>query len=977
MFRPVQFGKYYLSERIAVGGMAEIFKAKLYGVSGFEKPMVVKQILPQYSRNTEFIKMFIDEAKIAVSLTHGNIVPVYELGRIDGIYFIAMEYVHGKNLAEILETARSRGLPVSVEHAVYIAIEVCKGLDYAHRRTDAQGQPMGVVHRDIAPPNVIVSTEGEVKLADFGIAKAAHKLGNTEAGVVKGTYGYMSPEQVAGSPVDPRTDIFSVGILLHELLTGRRLFSASTELEAIDQVREARVPAPSSVNPKVPAAVDPIVFKALAKEAKNRYQEANELQLALSRFLFTAGGGATASTLSRYMRQLFPETPEPILEEETRAERPGTGKAAKPKPPNSTQSYAVRAEFEEATAVHDHPSAALLEAATGPAGRPSNGGAEDSHEGGDALEEFGREGSSYEEEAQTHVFSSPRGLQRPEVPELRFAAKPARDGGNGGPASAPTTPPAAPAGPAPGATLFLSSGKLASDGAASPAALRPAATGPGTAPPARATPTAAATAATETVSASASAAREAPPPAPSESGLFSIMGQGGASVMAPIPKRDDPSFPHLGDRSDPSFASAPGSRSDEVALPPKPSNRSGSGLLSSTMRLLVEGIGDDEGRPHLDPRATGRSASFDATGDESQELDAPARTIKPTTLGWIVILLVVLGSAAFVVYKKTNLLRSEAPEEAGALKVGDIKSSTEETELRGDVVLAAQPEGAAIFLHVGDTPVEVEALDQGQSHLLRLEREGYRTGHRLVKSADLAPGKTEVSVSLEPVGAGAKDEAPGELPPSGPPTGKTATVKVTSDPPSASVWLFVGKGQAELKNVASKRYYFKVMLAGHEPAFVSVLKSEFKTNGETLRRTAKLDPAAGGATPTRADAGSGSTSVAADAKAAPAAESESADRKDPSPAAVSPEAIEPRKRGGRRRTPRPSPAPEVSKPVKAQKPAKAVKPAKVVKPAKTAPPAKAPAKGPAKLAAPPAVKPQPKPAGKAGPGGMKVPGWAD
>ena len=268
MFRPTQFGKYYLTERIAVGGMAELFKAKLFGVSGFEKLLVVKQILPKYAKNAEFIKMFIDEAKIAVTLTHGNIVPVYELGRIDGVYFIAMEYVPGKDLADILETARAKSTPLTIEHAVYLTIEICKGLDYAHRRTDAEGNPLRVVHRDISPPNILVSYDGEVKITDFGIAKASHKLGSTEAGVVKGTFGYMSPEQVRGLPVNHKTDIFSAGILLHEMLTGRRLFVGESEYDAIERVKAAKVPAPSSVNPRVPAAIDPIVFKALAKAAR-------------------------------------------------------------------------------------------------------------------------------------------------------------------------------------------------------------------------------------------------------------------------------------------------------------------------------------------------------------------------------------------------------------------------------------------------------------------------------------------------------------------------------------------------------------------------------------------------------------------------------------------------------------------------------------------------------------------------------------
>ncbi len=202
-------------------------------------------------------KLRVDEAKIAVALTHGNIVPIYELGQINGIYFIAMEYVQGQDLSEILEKARALGNPFSPEHAAYITIEICKGLDYAHRRTDAEGRPLRVIHRDISPPNILVSMDGEVKITDFGIAKAAHKLGCTEAGVVKGTFGYMSPEQVRGLPLDHRTDIFSAGILLHEMLTGRRLFTGDNDVDAIDRVKEAKIPAPSAASSWVPSTVPP------------------------------------------------------------------------------------------------------------------------------------------------------------------------------------------------------------------------------------------------------------------------------------------------------------------------------------------------------------------------------------------------------------------------------------------------------------------------------------------------------------------------------------------------------------------------------------------------------------------------------------------------------------------------------------------------------------------------------------------------
>src|SRR5215831_14495923 len=305
MFKPTTFGKYYLTERIAVGGMAEIYKAKLMGVGGFERPMVVKQILPQLARQATFVDMFIDEARIAVSLAHGNIVQVYELGRLDGVYFIAMEYVHGKDLSDILDRAFADDKFPSWELAVFVAVEILHGLDYAHRRRDESGKPLGIVHRDISPQNILISYEGEVKITDFGIAKAMGKLAETQSGVIKGKFGYMSPEQALGEAVDARTDIFSVGVLLYEMMTGKRLFHGRNDAESIERVREAKVPTPSLIRRGVPPGLDPIVFRALARDKRERYPDANSFQLDLSKFLFAHGQGGWPQQLAAYMRELF------------------------------------------------------------------------------------------------------------------------------------------------------------------------------------------------------------------------------------------------------------------------------------------------------------------------------------------------------------------------------------------------------------------------------------------------------------------------------------------------------------------------------------------------------------------------------------------------------------------------------------------------------------------------------------------------
>jgi serine/threonine protein kinase len=267
--------------------------------------MVVKQILPQYARNREFVTMFIDEAKITVSLSHGNIVPVYELGQIDGIYFLSMDYVDGKNLGELLDAGIDAKDMLAVPDALFISREVLAGLDYAHRKTDERGNPLNIVHRDVSPQNVLISFEGEVKIVDFGIAHAATKVHATQAGVIKGKFGYMSPEQALGKDVDARSDIFTAGILLWETLTLERLFGGDSDSEALDRIKRADVPPPSTINPNLPPQLDEIVVKSLACDPDKRFQSAGEMQLALSRFLYGLPVEASSKTLSTYLQRLF------------------------------------------------------------------------------------------------------------------------------------------------------------------------------------------------------------------------------------------------------------------------------------------------------------------------------------------------------------------------------------------------------------------------------------------------------------------------------------------------------------------------------------------------------------------------------------------------------------------------------------------------------------------------------------------------
>ncbi len=295
--------------------MAEIFRATAFGVEGFTKEICIKRILPTLTSDETFVKMFIDEAKIAVSLHHANVVQVFDLGRIGEHYFIAMELVQGRDLLRIINECRKRKRRLPVHIALYILSQVCKGLDYAHR-VKSEGRKLGIIHRDVSPSNILVSWEGDVKVADFGIAKATRREQKTVTGTMKGKYGYMSPEQVRGDRIDHRSDIFAAGILLYESLVSRRLFKGPTDLQTLEMVREAKVPmTPSALNKKVPPEVDELVMKALSLHPEDRFQTAGEMHDALADRLFATGKRVDSKVLSEFMKPLFAEE---IKKEEAR-----------------------------------------------------------------------------------------------------------------------------------------------------------------------------------------------------------------------------------------------------------------------------------------------------------------------------------------------------------------------------------------------------------------------------------------------------------------------------------------------------------------------------------------------------------------------------------------------------------------------------------------------------------------------------------
>ncbi len=322
-WRDDRFGPYQLIDRVAIGGMAEVFKAKRAGVEGFEKIVAVKRILPHLSENKEFLDMFVDEAKMVAGLAHPNIVQIFDLGRIEKSYYIAMEYVHGRDLRTIMRRARDKGLRMPLDLSLRVVGLVSAALEYAHRKKDERGQPMQIVHRDVSPQNILISFEGDVKLVDFGIAKAATKASNTDRGALRGKLLYMSPEQAWGRPIDRRSDVFSLGIVLYEMLTETKPFvGAGTEVSILELVRQCVITQAREINPRVPEALDRVIMKALAREPDERYQDAGQMQRGLERFLRDRPP-VSARDLARFLELLFDRTER----EDGGSERPGAPEA--------------------------------------------------------------------------------------------------------------------------------------------------------------------------------------------------------------------------------------------------------------------------------------------------------------------------------------------------------------------------------------------------------------------------------------------------------------------------------------------------------------------------------------------------------------------------------------------------------------------------------------------------------------------------
>jgi serine/threonine protein kinase len=300
--REQQYGKYLLLDRLAVGGMAEIFLARQMGLEGFEKTVVLKRIRPHLGDKKSFVRMFLNEAKLAAQLNHPNVIQIHDLGKVGESYFIAMEYLFGRDMRRVIPKAEFLGIPFPVVYACKIASQVSEGLYYAHQKADIHGQPLGIVHRDVTPEN---SFDGGVKVLDFGIAKAANQVEMTRAGEIKGKLSYMSPEQCMGRPLDHRSDIFSLGVVLYEWVTGFKLFTGESDVAVLKSITDGKIYRPSYFKQDVPEAVEAILMRALEKDPAQRYQSAWEMQYDLDKFLANNEFTPSNQHLATFITQLF------------------------------------------------------------------------------------------------------------------------------------------------------------------------------------------------------------------------------------------------------------------------------------------------------------------------------------------------------------------------------------------------------------------------------------------------------------------------------------------------------------------------------------------------------------------------------------------------------------------------------------------------------------------------------------------------
>jgi serine/threonine-protein kinase len=299
--------RYKVLEKIAAGGMAEVFRAESAGLEGFKKTVAIKRVLPHLSEKKQFIGMFLDEARVSAHLSHSNCVQVFDVGVGDNTYFIVMEFVDGTDLKGVIESRKRLGQAVPIEEACLICVRICEGLAYAHGLKDAKGNNLHIVHRDMSPPNVLLTWHGEVKIVDFGLAKAHSQLEKSDPGIIKGKFSYLSPEAALGREIDARTDIFAVGIILWEMLANRRLFMGETDLDTVRQVQAASVPPIRQYNPHVSPELEAVLARTLTQDPNQRYQTARDLGRDLNDILFRCGRAVSSFDIAQLVQPVMLE----------------------------------------------------------------------------------------------------------------------------------------------------------------------------------------------------------------------------------------------------------------------------------------------------------------------------------------------------------------------------------------------------------------------------------------------------------------------------------------------------------------------------------------------------------------------------------------------------------------------------------------------------------------------------------------------
>ncbi|MDX2092727.1 MAG: serine/threonine-protein kinase, partial [Kofleriaceae bacterium] len=323
---PQRLGKYEIVLPLAAGGMARIYIARTTGIGMFERHVVLKLITPERANDAVAVQMFLEEARLAASLNHQNVALVFEVGEDGGIHYLAMEYVHGQDMRALLAKAGSQGTRVPLELALTIVAGAAAGLNHAHERRAPDGTPLGIVHRDVSPSNIMIGYDGSVKLLDFGIAKAAARTVETQSGIIKGKFAYMAPEQCRGRDVDRRSDVFSLGIILYEISTQHRCFRADSDFDTMHRIVTGDVVRPTRIIQGYPQALEAIVMKALAIDPSMRYQSAGALLEAIESFAVSSRMSLSTMSLGRFMRDMFGDTPEPWLTQNGRADDGGEPK---------------------------------------------------------------------------------------------------------------------------------------------------------------------------------------------------------------------------------------------------------------------------------------------------------------------------------------------------------------------------------------------------------------------------------------------------------------------------------------------------------------------------------------------------------------------------------------------------------------------------------------------------------------------------